>query len=524
MRARAKKLAGILKNLEGKILIIGHQYSDPDSIASKYGWAYIIKERFGLGADVAYANASSEQYISQSLNKKIEEYYNKPEKEASKINLNDYSGIIMVDTNPSLNNNPFTEEQLNLIDGKKLIIIDHHGKSKEKKGFKNKNLYEDIDEQVSSTSIQTMEYLKDFNLDLKKSKKEGILLSVSLWLGADIDLKSQNKPPSSRYLSALSFIIDAIGEKGKELREEIENVEIPIAALNAIRMGLNNINFTGPYAISYAGEIIPEHKHSVLPMLADDLLLKTQGISACISWALINDEPYASVRSKPEKPQSARKIAAMFGGYGHLNSAGFKADLGFYIDYPEESKDLIVKLVEEKIVSQIESKTGATKEKNDHYSNLERKIVEEQLIGASKINRQQLPDTVNRAKGNALKDYERYGIFVNGYAGDIIPEHIRYLPHIAEELLCGEGINISIVWALVNGHPLGYVKTDEMSQYNENEISSILDKNNNSNIPSFIINIGFFKGYPKKAKENIIQLTKNIISYKIKNKIGKSSK
>jgi nanoRNase/pAp phosphatase (c-di-AMP/oligoRNAs hydrolase) len=67
---KAKELEGILESIEGKVLIIDHRYGDPDSIASKYTWRFILKNKFSLDSDIGFCNESTDRQ-SQLLTKKL---------------------------------------------------------------------------------------------------------------------------------------------------------------------------------------------------------------------------------------------------------------------------------------------------------------------------------------------------------------------------------------------------------------------------------------------------------------------
>jgi nanoRNase/pAp phosphatase (c-di-AMP/oligoRNAs hydrolase) len=71
---KAKELEGILESIEGKVLIIDHRYGDPDSIASKYTWRFILKNKFSLDSDIGFCNESTDRQ-SQLLTKKLDTHY-----------------------------------------------------------------------------------------------------------------------------------------------------------------------------------------------------------------------------------------------------------------------------------------------------------------------------------------------------------------------------------------------------------------------------------------------------------------
>ncbi|RME54170.1 hypothetical protein D6777_04675 [Candidatus Woesearchaeota archaeon] len=339
-----QELENILKNIEGKVLLIDHAYSDLDGMASKYAWSYILREKFSIDSDIAYSKELG-HHKTQAMLKKLESFYSKQVNKLEDLSLDDYELIMLLDVNQSSTNLPFTEAQVAKLDYGKVAVIDHH----EKKDDAEEVLFEDITTDIGATVIRTIEYMDYFKSNLLPDNEEHVMLATSLWLGYLTDVRAKGR--TKRDYQALSLIIESANI---HMQQEIERGARPELAQRALGKALAEYQKIGPYAIAYAGEIKKEHK-DIIAIIAEELL-KGQGVEASIAWAMLDGKPQGSIRTEESSHLSAPKIAQWFGGNGRTNAAGFSADFGFLSDYEEEDKQTLIDLVHKKIVNTIKSK------------------------------------------------------------------------------------------------------------------------------------------------------------------------
>jgi nanoRNase/pAp phosphatase (c-di-AMP/oligoRNAs hydrolase) len=349
-KANRGELEQILKGIEGKVLIADHEFSDPDGLASKYIWSFILKEKFGLESDIVYSREMG-HHKTQSLAKKFASTYDEQMKNIEDIDLNEYERIMLVDVNTTSSNLPFSEEQIKLLDPKKFIVIDHHKKNTEE--YKEVG-YEDVDLGYRSVSTLTIDYFKKFDLKFSADNAEHNLLATALWIGFEID--ARGKIPYSKDYEALSYIIE---QANSSLKEEIERGALPETAYRASRTALANFERFGPYAVTYISELKAEHKDTIA-ITSEDLLM-IQGIEASIAWAMVDKRVVGSVRTTDSISVTAREIAEFyndlgFKGGGRPNAAGFNGSIGVLEYCLNEDTEYIIKGINNLITSIIKDK------------------------------------------------------------------------------------------------------------------------------------------------------------------------
>ena len=97
------------------LLIVTHDYPDPDALASAMALSYLAQQYFGITSRIVYGGVigrSENKELVKSLNTRL--YKIRPE------HLRKYRNIALVDTQPRFDNNPFPAKR------KATIIIDQH--------------------------------------------------------------------------------------------------------------------------------------------------------------------------------------------------------------------------------------------------------------------------------------------------------------------------------------------------------------------------------------------------------------
>lgn len=83
------------------VLILPHNDPDPDAIASALGLRYLLSQRLGLEAQVAYQGI-----IGRAENKTLVRYLGRPLRQLAEADLRRATHLILVDTQPGTGNNP----------------------------------------------------------------------------------------------------------------------------------------------------------------------------------------------------------------------------------------------------------------------------------------------------------------------------------------------------------------------------------------------------------------------------------
>lgn len=116
----AQNAKAILKFLSQKeknapLLILTHDYPDPDALASAFTLDYIAHSGFGIQSRIAYGGV-----IGRMENKAMVQLFKIPAYPLHQSNFRKYADVALVDTQPSFENNSFPK-------GKKAsLVIDQH--------------------------------------------------------------------------------------------------------------------------------------------------------------------------------------------------------------------------------------------------------------------------------------------------------------------------------------------------------------------------------------------------------------
>jgi nanoRNase/pAp phosphatase (c-di-AMP/oligoRNAs hydrolase) len=97
------------------LLILTHDYPDPDALASAWALYYLATHQFGMRAKIAYGGI-----IGRHENKEMVRALNLPASRLRPSDLAFYPNVALVDTQPSFENNSFPKEK------KATIVIDQH--------------------------------------------------------------------------------------------------------------------------------------------------------------------------------------------------------------------------------------------------------------------------------------------------------------------------------------------------------------------------------------------------------------
>ncbi len=103
------------KNALSPLLILTHDYPDPDALAAAFGLAHLAQNYFGIASKIVYGGV-----IGRSENRAMVKMLHIPVHKLRSIDLTKYRNVALVDTQPKFDNNSFPEKR------RATIIIDQH--------------------------------------------------------------------------------------------------------------------------------------------------------------------------------------------------------------------------------------------------------------------------------------------------------------------------------------------------------------------------------------------------------------
>ena len=139
----------LFKN-QKKLLIVLHNYPDPDAIASAYALSYIAKHRYSIQSSIAHSG-----YVGRAENRAMINELKIKLKNFNRIRINSYDCYALIDTQPGAGNNSIPSEIT--CD----LVIDHHPKRKNNIGK-----YFLIEPDVGASATILVELLKETDLPI----------------------------------------------------------------------------------------------------------------------------------------------------------------------------------------------------------------------------------------------------------------------------------------------------------------------------------------------------------------------
>ena len=98
------------------LLILTHDFPDPDALASAFGLQYLAQSAFDIPSRIAYSGE-----LGRTENKMMVRLLRIPLHRLRQVWLKKYSSIALVDTQPAFENNPFPGHK------RATMVIDQHG-------------------------------------------------------------------------------------------------------------------------------------------------------------------------------------------------------------------------------------------------------------------------------------------------------------------------------------------------------------------------------------------------------------
>jgi nanoRNase/pAp phosphatase (c-di-AMP/oligoRNAs hydrolase) len=114
----AKRLLAFLRDRSSTLsplLILTHDFPDPDALASAYALHYLADHAFGIKSRIVYRGI-----IGRVENRNMVHFLDLPVHHLRQTEIKRYSNVALVDTQPDFDNNPFPSDR------KATLIIDQH--------------------------------------------------------------------------------------------------------------------------------------------------------------------------------------------------------------------------------------------------------------------------------------------------------------------------------------------------------------------------------------------------------------
>lgn len=293
---KLSKLDKTLKNC-GTLLILTHDYPDPDALASANVLAYLVRKRFRIRTRIAYGGL-----ITRAENRTMVQQLKISLSHTDKIRWNRYAHIAMVDTQPTFGNQSLPEKM------KPTIVIDHHPKKESLRAP-----FEDVRPEYGATALILLEYLQAADLELPVDLATAVAYAISSetqQLGRDASDEDIKK-----YIGILT-------KANKRKLSRINNPNLPRRYFVLLQKALQNAKVFRHFAHVHLGEVdSPEFVSQIA-----DLLLRHERITWAIATGRFDKELFVSLRCSHSQANAGKMLKQIVGregvAGGHARIAG----------------------------------------------------------------------------------------------------------------------------------------------------------------------------------------------------------
>ncbi len=295
------ELAGTLSGVGSKrFLLLCHNNPDPDSIASAFGFQFLLNKKFGVRSIIGYGGV-----VTRAENKAMIHRLRINMVQLLRVKPSDFFAIAAMDLQPGTGNNLLHAHKRSAT-----IVIDHHPLRKSAL----KAEFHDVRPDYGATSTIITEYIVAAGLTPTRSVANALLYGIKTDTNALVRGACKSDFSAFKYLFPLT---------NPRMIRKIEKPSLPLEYFQEYQRGLSHTVIYRDVAVSWVGSIRSE---AIIPELAD-VLLRIEGVkwSLCMG-AIDKDLLILSMRSTSrslDADKVMRRLAGKCGSAGgHRQMAG----------------------------------------------------------------------------------------------------------------------------------------------------------------------------------------------------------
>jgi len=285
------------------LLILTHDYADPDALASGFALYYLARHHYNINARMVYNGI-----IGRAENKEMIRILKIPLYKFKPADLRRYTHVALVDTQPEFGNNPFTKDR------RATIVIDQHSSISEPSAD-----LAIIDNECGATSVilaQAFLLLKiEIPVKIATALAYGILTDTfNLYRAKRADI-------IKTYLDILPFC-------DMRALARIQNPSRSKKFFSTLNKGIKNAMVSRRLVVSHLGFV----EHPDLVSQISDFLLTYKGMHWSLCTGRYHGKLYVSFRAIEPNALAANILRDIFENSeeagGHDSIAGGSFDVG----------------------------------------------------------------------------------------------------------------------------------------------------------------------------------------------------
>ncbi len=290
----------------GPVLILTHDYPDPDALASGMALSVLIANAWGILSTLVYSGV-----VARAENRAMLQLLTPRWEHREQLSDFDaYTAVALVDTQPGAGNNSFPTER---VAG---IVIDHHNPLRD---HSHSVPFTDIRPEVGATSTLLYQYLQSANIT------PDLNLATAMFYGLHTDTLGLARGASA----ADEYVyFELLGLLDRKKLVQVEQAGLSRLYFKAFSAGLQAARVHGKVIISDLGTM---HRPDLSGEMAD-VLIRLDTARAALCYGTHRHVLYLSLRTKALKQDAGTIAQALVAGYGkaggHGSLAGGQVPLG----------------------------------------------------------------------------------------------------------------------------------------------------------------------------------------------------
>lgn len=336
---RLSALAAILPE-KGRVLIIPHDYPDPDAFASAAAMHLLLKEKFGVRSRIVFTGM-----VTRAENREMLKHCRYGYTFASRLQLGHKRPAAVI-----LDGVPWSG-RVTVPSGARVVgVFDHHPQTRAKKGFEG---LMDFRPGTGATASIMYEYLREAEVGVPAWLAALLLYAIAT---ETLDFSRRFTPLDLEAYSAL------LPQANMKIIGAIRHAALPRSYFALLREAMDHAQLYGRVAWTHLDAV--EHPE-IVPEIAD-LLSRIERVTwtFCTGWR--GDEMLISLRSSQPGARCGRLLRAVVGARGsaggHFNMAA--GVVGLAGKKPNEREELREEIVRD-LIGWIERRSADSEEPFD---------------------------------------------------------------------------------------------------------------------------------------------------------------
>lgn len=307
----------------GPVLILTHDYPDPDALASGMALSALISNAWDIPSSLVYSGV-----VARAENRAMLHLLTPNWEFREQVrDFDAYSAVALVDTQPGAGNNSYPTER------SADIVIDHHNPIRE---HSHSVPFSDIRPDVGATSTLLYQYFQAADITPDQD------LATAMFYGLHTDTLGLARGAST---ADEMVYFNLLGMLDRKKLVQVEQAGLSRLYFNAFSGGLQAARIYGKVIISDLGSM---HRPDLSGEMAD-VLIRLDSARAALCYGTHRQVLYLSLRTKATVKDAGAIAQALVAGFGKAGGHGSLA--GGQVPLGDQDLQSLIKIVEKRMLT-----------------------------------------------------------------------------------------------------------------------------------------------------------------------------